>query len=726
MKDFSTLETGQMGRRVVSSSVREEQQFIDHAHELLDDHIAHLRDRIDSTTRAPGTGTGQDELEREALLDNLHQQLESATAARSRFCFGRISYSQGEYHIGRIGLRSSEGDVVLLDWRAPQAAPFYQATIQSPMGLEQRRRIATRPRLPTPEVTHVDDEYFHHDDGPDESGQLPMASIGAAAMQTPRTGRMADILASIAADQDAIIRSPLGQITVVEGGPGTGKTVVALHRAAWLLYTYRDKLSKDAVLVIGPSNVFLKYIDQVLPSLGETDVVLLTPAQLYPGIHTSRVDRAAIARIKGDLRMAHVIEAAVGARVRIPTSELIIRTSTGTRLRLHPHEISAAARGISRTRNYHAGRDPFLRRLLLTAARNIARDTGHDPSDEEYCQDVVASLVEDPTVRREFNLMWLPTTPERVIGHVLTNRTALAAAAAGVLSEQEQELLLRASIDDWAVDDVPLLDEAAHLLGPWSPPTPAAREDDYRELQASDAYRIKTDRSAVRGTSVAERAIEDREWIYGHVIVDEAQELSAMAWRAVQRRASRKSMTIVGDLQQSSHPASPRRWAAALPWAGDKMNLYTLSVTYRITRQVADAATDLLLAAGGEPPVLTPIRDGEPVTRQPLRLTDVPGYVHRVRSTEGRNAVIVPDAFHDIARAHFASADFGFDDAALDAPVAVLTVQQSKGLEFDCVVLLDPAAIGKQHERGADIYVAATRATQNLHLIDLVKDDGER
>ena len=722
MKVFSALTYGQIGRRAVSSSVQEEQLFIDDAQRLLDAHIAHIRDRIESTTNAPGTGTGQDDLEREALLDNLHQQLQAALAARSKVCFGRIAFTTGDdYHVGRIGLRNADGEAILLDWRAPQAAPFYQATTQQPLGLSLRRRIATRPRNASPEVTHVDDELFDASDLRLSPASAERETPGATAMHTPRTGRMADILASIAADQDAIIRSPLDQITVVEGGPGTGKTVVALHRAAWLLYTYRDKLSRDAVLVVGPSNVFLRYIDQVLPSLGETDVVLLTPAQLYPDVHTRRFDSTVVSRIKGDARMATVIEAAVAARVRIPESDIRLRTSTGTRVHLTPAELNAAARGISRTRHFHAGREPFLRRVLMAAARNVARETGHDPDDVEYCQDIVASLVEDPTVRRELNLMWLPTTPEKVIGRLLTDPATLATAADGILSTREQAELLRSEPTDWSIDDVPLLDEAAHLLGPWTTPLPIARENDYRELQASDAYRIKPDRVLSRAVPVAERAMEDRDWVYGHVIVDEAQELSAMAWRAIQRRASRKSMTIVGDLQQSSHPASPRTWREALPWGGDKVHLHTLTVTYRITRQIAQAATELLLAAGGSAPVLTPIRDGEPVMRPTMPLDQVVHYVKDASDREGRNAVIVPDALFHEARDLFAGEEFGFDDEALDAPIAVLTVQQAKGLEFDCVMLLDTAALSEQHERGSDVYVAATRATQRLHLIELLE-----
>jgi DNA helicase IV len=704
----------------VSGSIQDEQAFVDGAHRLLDDYIAHLALRIESTKRAPGTGTGQDEIEREALLDNLNQQVRAAEAATSKVCFGRIFRADDTgHHIGRIGLRTEDGEVVLLDWRAPQAAPFYQATAQDPQGLTQRRRIATRARIPTPEVTHVDDEYFGagalldvgHDAGQD---------AGASAMQAPRTGRMADILASIAADQDAIIRSPLELITVVEGGPGTGKTVVALHRAAWLLYTYRDKLSRDAVLIVGPSNVFLRYIDQVLPSLGETDVVLLTPAQFYPHVQTRRQDAAHVARIKGDARMARVIEAAVAARVRLPDSELHLTTTTGMRVRLSAADIQSAARGISRSHHFHAGREPFLKRLLQTAARNIALDRGRDPDDEDYCQDIIFSLVEDPNVRREFNLMWLPTSPEKVIADILSDESRLAVAAEGVLTGEEQRALLRSDGSDWTVDDVPLLDEAAFLLGPWSPPAAIEHDEGYRELQATDAYRVRPEQSSTRGVSVAERAIDDREWIYGHVIVDEAQELSAMAWRSVKRRSSRKSMTVVGDLQQSSHPAGPRSWQDVLSWGADKMQVHTLTVTYRITRQIAQAATELLTAAGGEAPNLTPIRDGSPVTRRTLSAKEVPDYIDSVSTSEGRNAVIVPDDRHSEMRQLLRGAHFGFDDEAIDSPVAVLTVQQAKGLEFDCVILIDVAALSTQHAHGADVYVAATRATQTLHLVDIV------
>lgn len=701
----------------MSGNVREEQGFVDRATTLVNDHISYLSSRIDATKQAPGTGTGQDELEREAHLDNLHQQLNAALAARKRICFGRLRFTTGEdNHVGRIGLRGEDGEVVLLDWRAPHAAAFYRATMKDPMGLALRRRIASKVTSHGPEVTHVDDETFESESAID--------TAAAKALDTPRDGRMADILATIAADQDAIIRSPLELVTVVEGGPGTGKTVVALHRAAWLLYTYRERLSRDGVLIVGPSSVFLQYIDQVLPSLGETDVVLLTPDQFYPTVRPTSDDQLEVARIKGDARMARVIESAVAARVRIPSSDLIIRTTTGSTVRITVDQLHQAARGLSKSRNFHDGRDPFLRRVLAAAAKNLARDTGHDPEDDDYCQDLVASLVEDANMRRELNLMWLPTTAERVVHQLLTNERTLQAAASSVLPEHEWRSLLRDPQAPWTRDDVPLLDEAAHALGPWTPPTaPDSEPAGYRELRAEDAYRVRPDRGDQSRSTLAERALDDREWVYGHVIVDEAQELSAMAWRAIARRATRRSMTVVGDLQQAAHPAAARNWDAALGWAGDRVERHTLTVTYRITRQIAQTATDLLRQAGGTPPELTPIRDGAPVHRVELTIDELATYAKTAARPDGRSAVIVADETFDSMRSYLPGEHFGFDAAALDAPIAVVTAQQSKGLEFDCVMVVQPELLSEQRPLGADIYVAATRATQELHLVTITPGD---
>lgn len=689
-------------------AVAEEQAFVDSAYALLGDLREHLTSRIASLADAPDTGTGQDLLEKQALYDNLAQQLRSAAAAENRLCFGRVDHEDGRIQrIGRIGLRDADGEPVLLDWRAPNAAGFYQATTVDPMGLRLRRRIITRDHT----VTHTEDE--------DLTDPTVIAMDAAArAVDAPRDGRMNDIIATIAADQDRIVRSPLNQVTVVQGGPGTGKTVVALHRAAWLLYTHRDRLAKDGVLVVGPSTAFLRYIDQVLPSLGETDVVLLTPGQLYPGVSATIPDSPAVAAIKGDLVMARVIAHAVALRIRVPDTGVTIRLSDGSEVGITAAQLAEARKSVPRNATFHAGREPFLRRALDHLSRDRAKRRGEDPTDPDIRLTHLLDLVDEPAVRRTLNLMWLPITPERLLRLLLTDPDYLAQAADGVLTTEQQRLLLRSPDAPWTVDDAPLLDETADRLGEFVRSTPSVERDDpdYAELRVDDPHARHRPSS-----TVAERAMADRDWVYGHVVVDEAQELSRMAWRALARRCSRRSMTVVGDLQQTAHPAGARDWQEALDWAGEKIDVHVLTVTYRITQQTADTATELLTAAGGDAPILHPIRDGAPTEHLTLDLAALPGTILE-RLDEGRVGVVVPDDRASELGAVLTAADprFGAGDDAIDAPVAILTARDTKGLEFDHVFVIDPDAISRQAIRGADIYVACTRATQTLHLVTLV------
>jgi DNA helicase IV len=686
-----------------------EQHVVDTSYARLDALITHLTRRIEALATQQSTGTEQDLLEKQAMFDSLVRQLRSARSATGRLCFGRIDYSDGRtHHIGRIGLRDDNGDPVLLDWRAPQSAGFYQATSVEPMGLRRRRRIITKDRM----VTHLEDE--------DLTNPTAISTDAAAsAVEAPRDGRMGDIIATIAADQDRIVRSPMNQLTVVQGGPGTGKTVVALHRAAWLLYTYRDRLAKDGVLVVGPSTTFLRYIDQVLPSLGETDVVLLTPGQLYPSVSTSIPDAPPVAAIKGDTVMARVVANAVLQRIRIPTEDVDIQLEDGSSVRITAQQLSDIKAGLPRNAPFHANREPFLRRALDVLAKDRARQRQEDPSDPEIRQDILNDIVDDIHLRRALNLMWLPTTPERVIAQLLSDAEVLASAGDGLLSREQQRTLLRPVDAPWTVDDVPLLDEAAERLGEFEAPTRHVRQDpadDYRELTVVDASA-----SSRPTTTVAERAMTDRTWIYGHVVVDEAQELSRMAWRALARRCTRKSMTIVGDLQQTTHPAGARDWDEALGWAREKIDLHTLTVTYRITRQTAATATQLLTRAGGEAPNLHPIRDGADTERLTLNVEELAEAVlTRATDQAGRVGVVVPDedAAMWMSALVKASDAFGIGDDALDSPISVLTARDTKGLEFDHVYVIDPAAISRQGTRGSDVYVACTRATQTLHLVE--------
>lgn len=713
----------------MEGAVPQEQAHLDDCYRLLDALLASLDARIRAAITAQSTGTGQDILEREALVGSLVQQRRAAQAAVDRLCFGRILGATDDHHVGRIGLRTPAGDPALLDWRAPNAAPFYQATSANPLGLRSRRRILTRSR----EVTHVEDEDFI-----DPGISTPQAAL--ASVEAPRGGRMADIVATIAADQDAIIRSPLAQLTVVEGGPGTGKTVVALHRAAWLLYTHRERLARDGVLVIGPSPTFLHYIDQVLPSLGETDVVLLTPGQLYPGIDARLSDEPQASRIKGDLRMSRVIGQAVRNRIRVPDADLAIVLEDGSTVSATARQLVQARNAVPRNASFHAGREPFLRALLSFLAADRARRRKEDPSDPAIKADHVADLVEDAQVRRTLNLMWLPIAPEQLIRRLLSEPWLMAAAADGILSRDEQACLMRDRDAPWTVDDVPLIDEAAERLGPWDPATSArlAHERAERSRELAQAQQALADTgmgawidaaglvdrmsSGATGSTVAERAALDRTWVYGHIIVDEAQELSRMAWQVLARRATRRSMTVVGDLQQGRHPASARTWAEALAQVRGNIDLHRLTVTYRITRQVANEAARLLIRFGGQAPDLHPVRDGDPVIHAGMDPGELAGYVlAHWAAQEGRAAVIVPDEMQvELTDLLAMGTDrFGFGDRALDAPIAILTAGDTKGLEFDQVFVVDPQRIGAQGRLGSDIYVAATRATKVLHLIEL-------
>ena len=680
-------------------AIDDEQSFVDAAYGHLEDWHASLQSRIEALRTSPSVGTVQDELERQAQFDVLAQQIRSIEAAQTRLCFGRIDLETGEsHHIGRIGLRDQHGERILLDWRAPNAAGFYQATSLNPLGVARRRRIITRGR----QVVHTEDEDL---DDPTSTQH----DAAAASVERPTDGRMGDIIATIAADQDAIIRSPMAQLTVVEGGPGTGKTVVALHRAAWLLYTYRERLAKDGVLVIGPSTAFLHYIEMVLPSLGETDVVLLTPGQLVPGITARRHDPATVAAVKGDLRMATVLARAVRNRRRIPQQGVTIELEDGSTVSISSRELADAERQVPRGATHHGGRDAFLTRALDALARDRCRRRGDDPSNDDHRLDALADLVGDRHVRRTLNLMWLPVEPTSLVHRLLTDAGMLADAADGVLTADEQALLLRDPELDWTVDDVPLIDEAAHLLGDFERPLPAAPASELAELGTPDTSG-PTD-------TLAERALRDREWVYGHVIVDEAQELSRMAWHCIARRCTRRSMTIVGDLQQSAHPAGATSWDEALGPIGGTLDIHTLTVTYRITRQVAEAAIAWLVAAGGTAPDLRPIRDGDPVITLTLPAAGIADLLATVaREAGGRACIVLPDDGFLRYAAQLDDPVFGYGDDALDAPIAVLTAADTKGLEFDTVIVIDPEAVAAQTPRGADIYVACTRATKRLIL----------
>ncbi|MEV5893844.1 HelD family protein [Nonomuraea fuscirosea] len=770
-----------------------EQRTVAWLYDLLD--VA--RKRAEATlrevyARGAGAGTRQAMVEREALASEQARRLAQLNAVERGLCFGRVDDGSGlRTYIGRIGLRDERHESVLIDWRAPAARPFYVATATDPGGLVRRRHLHLKDRV----VVGIDDEVFDLE-RMSEGDRRTLVGEAAllAALRRGRTGRMGDVVATIQTEQDRVIRAGLQGALVVQGGPGTGKTVAALHRAAYLLYTHRDTLERRGVLVVGPNPMFLRYIGQVLPALGETQVVMTTVGEMFPGVRATACDTPQAAVVKGDPRMAEVVAEAVRLRQRVPAGELVVELD-GLRLRVS-HETCARLRERARAVRlpHNMARKLFVTELLKELARAEARaleESLHieelviegepelsEPLDLEGDLDDLdvelasARLWGEPEVRRALDELWPELTPQRLVAELLASPETLWAASPPGLDWQR---LTRPVEAEWTDGDVPLLDEAAELLGEDdSARRVAARlaEQEQAEelLYASevltttglaeagvfDRADVLAERHADDGTGLttADRAVADRTWAYGHVIVDEAQELSPMAWRMIMRRVPAKSLTVVGDLAQTGSAAGARTWGEVLdPYLEGRWREERLLVNYRTPVEIMRVAADVLraYAPGQEPP--ESVREGGaepravrlPVSGLPELVAAELAELRAELGTDGENGaetgsggtgggagsgegsgagsgggagagegrlgVVTPDARHAEVAALFPRGD-------LDAPVVVLTVTQAKGLEFDAVVVVDPAGIlGQSPMGGQDLYVAVTRATRRLTVV---------
>ncbi|MFD6918787.1 HelD family protein [Streptomyces sp. NPDC059944] len=736
--------------------LRHEQEFIDGLYARVDA-LRGVTEASVEDALAQGNTPMQARLERDVLVAERSGLLAALNAVDGSLCFGRIDLSpeQGastpavSHHIGRIGIRAddTEHTPILIDWRAPVARPFYLATGHTPMGLRRRRHITTDGR----EVTDLHDEILDLGDRERTGHEDPTGdAVLLAALNSARTGRMSDIVQTIQAEQDRIIRAPHRGVMVVEGGPGTGKTAVALHRAAYLLYEHRELLAKRAVLIVGPNPAFLGYIGEVLPSLGETGVLLSTVGELFPGVHATAADTPEAAAVKGRAGMAEVLARAVQDRQALPDPVIAIE---------HDRDILMLDAGLvqvarDRTRAaelpHNVAREHFEGHILNTLTDMLAERIGTDPFDGSNLLDpsditqIREELAENPEVWSAIDRLWPRLTPQRLVADLLADPR-------GHVTDEDAAVIRRqvTGPDDWTAADVPLLDEAAELLGEDDRITRALADQERRTqiayaqgvLDVSYASRtyefedkeeedseilsahniIDAERMAERHEeddhrSSAERAAADRTWAFGHIIVDEAQELSPMAWRLLMRRTPTRSMTLVGDPAQTAEAAGVGSWEEILsPYVGDRWDHTRLGVNYRTPSEIMDVAAGVLRSErpGFEPPRSVRSTGVRPWVRDAG--DDLPGAVAKavgeLTPAEGRLAVIAPRALHTALAARLDGVTAG-EEPDLTRTVVLLDPRQAKGLEFDSVLVVDPASYGT-----SDLYVALTRATQSLGIL---------
>ncbi|KFF60510.1 ATPase AAA [Cryobacterium sp. MLB-32] len=734
---------------MVDQELVREQDYVAILYARLDALQREAEEQLTAIRRLDVGGNHQARSERDNFARLYEDRIVQLREVDDRLAFGRLETAPDETtgepvyrYIGRVGLRDADLHPLLLDWRVPQASPFYQATAATPLGARSRRHLLSQGRS----VVRIEDEILdasllENADATLHQGEGALLT----ALTAQRTGHMNDIVSTIQAEQDRIIRSDLPGVLVVQGGPGTGKTAVALHRAAYLLYTHRDRLRDSGVLIVGPSRSFLQYIENVLPSLGETGVVLTSVGQLFPGVEATIEDAPAVAALKGQTIMADLIARAVRSRQKAPAhpQRLVVN---GDAITLRPQLVAdAISRAQGNGKPHNEARVAFAKAALGALARDWltqlkAQGRSMDDTDLPMLREDLR-LADD--VRVALNTAWLPLTPEKLVKDLYA-RPEWLAQITPEWTPQQRALLHRSRGADFTIADIPLLDEAAELLGEYNVVDEAKRravkEQRKRDIENAEAAisnmevkglvnaKALAESFAELGerATTAERAGRDRTWTYGHVVVDEAQELSPMQWRLLLRRGPRRSFTIVGDIAQAASAAAAASWKDALqPVLGSSLEagrwrLEELTVNYRTPSQIAAVAERVAVAHDLPITASRTVRESEwPVET----VRDVSDAVRRDRSLphEGTLAVIVVaaqiTAVEEKLNSEFGSL-VGRGEVGLTREITLLTPHDAKGLEFDAVIVVDPAAILAASERGAGaLYVAMTRATQRLYLV---------
>ncbi len=637
-------------------------------------------------------------VERDAMVFQAARRIRALDTEYEGLVFGRLDLTTGENrHIGRLGLRDANQESLVVDWRAPASAPFYQATPEDPMSVVRRRVI----RCSGPSVIDIEDDLL---DNSAESVTVVGDGALLASMARARSDRMRDIVATIQKEQDEAIRSPAAGVTLIEGGPGTGKTAVALHRAAHLLYRDRRRFEGGGVLLVGPSPVFMSYVDRVLPSLGEETAELRPLGGVVDGIETERLDPPALAALKGSPRMRRFLQRLVRqAQPDAPTELRVVYG--GEVLRLRADDLVTVRRNLYERVQHHNAGGPEARRGLVVGLWSV-RPEGVSWTTRGFSSD----LYHRDEFERFAREWWPMLTPLEVLSWLRdvdrvrdAGRDWLSAAQAKALAESWAGLP-----DDPSVADVALIDEVRVLLG--DPPRAARRAE--RSLGVDSAGDDIRELSTVaeRYFAARERAARPANYDgYAHVLVDEAQDLSPMQWRMLGRRGLQASWTIVGDVAQSAWP-DPAEATRARDEAlrGKKVRRFHLSTNYRNSAEIFDFAAQVTRKAVPEIDLPVAVRSTgvEPVAR---RVDAVPAAVveavaELLVQVEGTVGVVTPRIRRDELAELFK-----------DSRVQVLDGMGAKGMEYDGVVVVEPAEIAAESVAGPRVlYVALTRATQRL------------
>lgn len=596
--------------------------------------------------------------------------------------FGRLDYSRDDptglgerFYIGRRHVTDDEGDPLVVDWRAGISRPFYRASRTEPFGVALRRRFG----YAHGEMTAFEDEHLLAGE------QQRTSEILEAEIERPRVGPMRDIVATIQPEQDEIVRSTIADTVCVQGAPGTGKTAVGLHRAAYLLYAHRDQLSRQGVLVVGPNASFLRYIADVLPALGEIDARQTTIEELVSRTGIRGSDPAPVATLKGDSRMADVVRRAVWSTLAEPTEGLVVPRGA-RRWRVPAYEAEEIVAELRHRGVRHGAGRAMLPQRLAHAILLKMELAGESPDDR--VQDTIAR---SRLVKQYVDRLWPAADPARVMVRLLSDSAFLADCTAGLLDADEQAALLwprppkGAGSARWSLADAVLVDEARDLI--------------------------------------------ERTPSLGHVVVDEAQDLSPMMLRAVGRRCSTGSATVLGDLAQATTPWATRSWVEALAYLGkSQAHIEELTLGFRVPADVIEYAARLLptIAPDLIPPTSVRRARGDLVVREVADVSSaLVAATREVMAREGSIGVIVPDAMLGSAAAALTRSGVDFtplgDESDIDARVDLLRPTLAKGLEFDHVVLAEPAGLvaGEPDEMTGlrRLYVCLTRAVSSLTVV---------